>query len=363
MNNQSLSFSIERKAFLGEQGELIEALPKDLCDETLVLEAYEAMVLGRNFDSKAIALQRTGQLGTYPSILGQEAIGAAIGLAMHEDDVFVPYYRDLITQYLRKVELDEVLLYWGGDERGSNYRRNSRDFPNCVPIATQLCHAAGAAVSQKMQGTHRAVVVTCGEGATSKGDFSESLNLVGAWQLPMVAVVNNNQWAISTPVGKQTHSQSIAQKAIAAGIPGIQVDGNDFFAVFWALKKALQRAYAGKGGTLIEAITYRLGDHTTADDATRYRSKEELSAAWEREPIKRLQSYLVARDLWDQNKEKALHKRCSDKIADAVKVYLNTSSMAPESMFTHLFESMPENLLEQYYQVKYAKTQASGEVL
>ena len=193
-----LSFNIARFSFLDSEGNLKCALPNTGIDNEHILKAYKLMVLGRVFDKKAIALQRTGKLGTYPSILGQEAISTAIGLAMHQDDIFAPYYRDLIAQYVRGVSLKEMLLYWGGSEQGSNYESCKQDFPNCIPIATQLSHAAGAAIALKVKGVHRAALATCGDGATSKGDFLETLNLAGAWQLPLVMLVNNNQWAIST---------------------------------------------------------------------------------------------------------------------------------------------------------------------
>ena len=354
MTIKTYQYSVDYCQILNADGTLSEALPDRLKDSDIAIRAYRAMALGRAFDAKAIALQRTGQLGTYPSVLGQEAIGAAIGLMMNKADIFAPYYRDVITQYLRGVKLEESLLYWGGDERGSAYNNCSNDFPNCVPIATQYCHAAGAAISLKSRGIHQAALVTCGEGATSKGDFLETLNLAGAWQLPLVMVVNNNQWAISTPRSNQTSAETIAQKAILSGIPGIQVDGNDFFAVADAVGSALDRAYQGKGATLIEAVTYRLSDHTTADDATRYRNEEDLERAWQNEPIKRLKSYLLNAGYWDKHKEIALTQSVDEEIGRAVDAYLSTDPEPPESMFDHLFDSLPKSLADQYAQVKYS---------
>jgi len=360
MNIETLDFSISRYRFLDEEGKLCQPLPEHLTQTDLGISAYQTMVLARTFDSKAIALQRTGKLGTYPSILGQEAIGTAIGLAMHENDVFAPYYRDLTTQYLRGVQLEELLLYWGGDERGSDYQNCPQDFPICVPIATQLCHAAGAAIGLKVQGIHRAALVTCGEGATSKGDFLETLNLAGDWQLPLVVVVNNNQWAISTPRNVQTGSETIAQKAIGAGVTGIQVDGNDFFSVFYAVNEALSKAYAGKGATLIEAVSYRLGDHTTADDASRYRSAEELKQAWKREPIKRLQQYLVAQGVWSPEQEQALIERVTKEVDEAVKAYLSYPPQKTGELFEYLYETLPEPLRDQCVEARYAHLNLGG---
>nr|WP_033415575.1 pyruvate dehydrogenase (acetyl-transferring) E1 component subunit alpha [Hahella ganghwensis] len=349
---KTFDFFIPYNRFMNEQGKLEQALPEWSRDQERLIEAYETMVLIRNFDQKVVALQRTGKMGTYPSILGQEAIGVAVGQTMRKDDVLIPYYRDLPAQYLRGVRLVETLLYWGGDERGSQYQHCPEDFPNCVPISTQMCHAAGVATAFKIRGEKRAAVVTCGDGATSKGDFLESLNVAGVWQLPMVIVVNNNQWAISTPRKVQSAGQTIAQKAIGAGIEGIQVDGNDYFAISDAVQHALEKAHAGKGATLIEAISYRLGDHTTADDATRYRSKEDLKAGWEKEPIQRLRHYLLSQNLWSESQEKELQNKSTKIIETAVSDYLNTPPEPPESMFDHLFADMPAPLIEQRIDVK-----------
>lgn len=346
-------FSVDYVQFLNEDSQLVQVLPECVQDLDEAVTAYKMMVLGRIFDSKAISLQRTGQLGTYPSILGQEAIGAGIGLAMHQDDIFIPYYRDLITQYIRGVALSESLLYWGGDERGSAYKNCKQDFPNCVPIATQYGHAAGAAISLKSQGIKRAALVTCGEGATSKGDFLESLNLAGAWQLPLVMVVNNNQWAISTPRHHQTAAVTIAQKAVSAGIPGVQVDGNDYFSVAYAVKTALKKAYQGKGPTLIEAVTYRLSDHTTADDASRYRSDKELELAWKHEPVARLKKFLLQSGCWNEEQQDQYESEVKRIVDVAVQEYQSIPDEPAEAMFDYLYESLPEPLMEQYAQIKY----------
>ena len=353
INKEILNFSITRYSMLDNEGRALGLIPEHVTEPALVLRAYKSMVLGRVFDKKAIALQRTGKLGTYPSILGQEAISTAIGLAMNKKDIFAPYYRDLIAQYLRGVSLKEILLYWGGNEQGSYFQNCKHDFPICIPIATQLSHAAGAAISLKVKGIHQAALVTCGDGATSKGDFLETLNLAGAWQLPLVMVVNNNQWAISTPRNVQCSAETIAQKAIGAGIEGVVVDGNDFFALYYAIHKALNKAYAGKGATLIEAITYRLGDHTTADDANRYRNKEELKHAWENEPIKRMYQYLINQNLWSEPEEVGLLQGVDEEIEQSVNSYLSQPKPSPELMFKFLYETLPIALQDQYAEARY----------
>ncbi len=310
-----------------------------------LVDFYKTMVLVRQFDTKAIALQRTRKMGTYPSCLGQEAFSTGIGYALNDDDVFVAYYRDQATQYLRGVSLCQLLQLWGGDERANLFEGAARhDLPVCVPIATQVTHAAGVATAIKARGEHRAALVTCGDGATSRGDFYESLNVAGVWQLPLVVVVNNNQWAISVPGELQTAAKSIAAKAEAAGLPSERVDGNDVLAVYAACCRALERARAGKGATLIECVTYRLCDHTTADDASRYRNAEDLKEAWSFEPIKRLQHLLHTEDCWSAEQEKSWHAEVAQQIADAVQDYLDIAPQSPEDLFDFLYEELPAAL-------------------
>ncbi|WP_111497543.1 pyruvate dehydrogenase (acetyl-transferring) E1 component subunit alpha [Marinobacter bohaiensis] len=342
------AFHVDSIAYLDDKGDAVGDLPDWADDHDTLLDAYRNMVLTRTFDNKTIALQRTGQCGTYPSVLGHETIGTAIGQTLQASDVLVPYYRDHAAQFLRGVSLTEMLLYWGGDERGSRYANCPEDLPISVPIATQCCHAVGVAAAFRIREEKRAVLCSLGDGATSKGDFLESVNLAGAWHLPVVFLVANNQWAISTPRHLQTGAETIAQKAISGGLPGIICDGNDYFAVRHALMYALERAHSGKGGTVIEAITYRLGDHTTADDATRYRSAEELKQAWEREGIKRLQNWLHRAGLWDAQREQALQDECKARVDAGVKDYLATAPEPATAMFDHLFETLPAAFAEQY---------------
>lgn len=338
---KSETFSVSYRQYLQSNGELAEPPPPASCEGDLLLEAYRLMALSRALDTKAIALQRTGLMGTYASCLGQEAVGTGIGCAMRADDVFVPYYRDQATQLARGISPMNLLQYWGGDERGSHFIEPAEDLPNCVPVATQLSHAAGVAAAIKIRHQKRAVVATCGDGATSRGDFYEALNLAGVWHLPLVVVINNNQWAISVRREYQSAATSLAQKAIAAGIPGEQVDGNDVIAVHAAVANALQRARRGKGAMLIEAVTYRLSDHTTADDASRYRPAEELRQAWALEPIKRLQTFLHSRQLWDADEEQRLQAEIQQQVQEAVDAYLGHPPQVPGCMFDYLFEQWP----------------------
>ena len=244
-----------------------------------LIELYRGMVLTRRFDAKAIALQRTGRLGTYASSLGQEAVSVGLAHAMRAEDVLLPSYRETGAQICRGVSLVELLLYWGGDERGSDFAGPRADFPVAVPIASQCLHATGVAYAFKLRREPRVAVCVCGDGATSNGAFYEAINTAGAWRVPAVFVICNNQWAISMPRSAQTATATLAQKAIAAGIPGEQVDGNDVIAVRHLVGHAVERARSGEGACVVEAVTYRMSDHTTADDATRYRDGESVSAA------------------------------------------------------------------------------------
>ncbi|EPM6965128.1 pyruvate dehydrogenase (acetyl-transferring) E1 component subunit alpha [Vibrio alginolyticus] len=334
--------------FIDHRGDLVGQLPNWADTETLV-GFYRDMVLTRTYDNKAVALQRTGKLGTYPSHLGAEAIGIAVGRALKADDVFVPYYRDMPAMWCRGIGMEKNLQYWGGDERGSDFAPKgspvpSRDLPYCVPIATQCTHAVGVASALKIQGNHEAALVMCGDGGTSKGDFLESINCAGTWNIPLVFVVNNNQWAISVPRSLQCAADFLSEKAQGAGIPGITVDGNDVVAVYDATKTALERARKGKGATLIEAVSYRLSDHTTADDATRYRKEDDVQTAWQYEPIARLKTYLLNQGAWSDEQEQQWLDYCKEQVELAVERYLSLPPQAPETGFDYLYESLPQEL-------------------
>ncbi|GGI76881.1 pyruvate dehydrogenase (acetyl-transferring) E1 component subunit alpha [Legionella impletisoli] len=340
-------FEIPFTRILGRNGECSGELPSFAKNQDILLNLYRTMVKARVFDKKAIALQRTGKMGTYAPINGQEAISTAIGSAMDKDDVFIPYYRDYAAQFQRGVKMSEILSYWGGDERGSQFENCPQDLPICVPIASQCLHAAGVAFAFKYRKQERVAVVCIGEGGTSEGDFYEAMNVAGAWNLPVVFVVNNNRWAISVPITKQTGCQTIAQKAIAAGFEGKQVDGNDILAMRQAIEQAIAKARNGEGPTLIEAITYRLCDHTTADDATRYQPKDEVEAAELNEPILRFRKFLEQRDFWNDEQEQALLDECATEVQHAVDEYLNRPTQSISSLFDYHYDTLPDYLVEQ----------------
>lgn len=336
--------------YLDTTGEVIQDWYDWADEKNCLLNYYRAMVIARQADQKAVALQRTGKMGTFPSCLGQEAISTVYGSILQKKDVLIPYYRDMPGLILRGIPISDHYLYWGGDERGSSSPAWGEDFPNCIPIATQVSHAAGVATAFKIKNESRVALCALGDGATSKGDFSEILNLAGAWQLPLVFVINNNQWAISVPRAIQSGAPTLAQKGISAGLPSVQVDGNDVIALHHVIGEAIDRARRGKGATVIEAISYRLSDHTTADDASRYRSSQELKDAWKKEPIKRLRNFLYHRNWWNEQEEKKL-KQEADKIIDKeVKIYLNTPLPSIADLFDYHYASIPTGLIEQKLQ-------------
>jgi 2-oxoisovalerate dehydrogenase E1 component alpha subunit len=334
-------FEVRRRSYLAPDGSVLRQLPAFAADVPILLALYRGMVLTRAFDLKAVSLQRTGRLGTYAVSLGQEAVSVGIASAMRAEDVLLPSYRDNGTLLWRGTKMEEILLFWGGDERGNLSSGPAHDFPYCIPVGSQAPQAAGVAYAFKLRKEPRVAVCLFGDGATSKGDVWEAMNFAGVHKLPVVFVANNNQWAISVPLKLQTASETLAQKAIAAGFDGEQVDGNDVIAMRAAADEAIAQARRSGGPRLIEALTYRLSDHTTADDAARYRPPEEVQARWKEEPIARLRAYLVAQKAWGKAQEEELAAECQKKIEAAIERYLASSPRAPETMFDHLYAELP----------------------
>jgi 2-oxoisovalerate dehydrogenase E1 component alpha subunit len=340
-------FQIQLLRYLDAQGHVVQELPRFAHDTDQLLKMFAAMLRARTFDAKAINLQRTGKLGTYASCLGQEAAHIGVGAALQPEDCVAIVYREIGTLFWRGVRMKDVLMYWGGDERGNDFAGYKHDFPWCVPIATQTLHAAGAAMAYKIRNEPRVALAYIGDGGTSEGSFYEAINLAGAKQLPVIFMIVNNKWAISVPIEAQTAAQTLAQKAIAAGIPGVQVDGNDVIAVRDCVAKAAATARSGGGPTVIEALSYRLSDHTTADDATRYRSAAEVEEAWKIEPLIRLRKLLTARGALDEQREQAMKAEYSREVEAAVEEYLSTPKQPIEAMFDYLFAKTPQHLEEQ----------------
>ncbi|HSN53992.1 MAG TPA: pyruvate dehydrogenase (acetyl-transferring) E1 component subunit alpha [Candidatus Sulfomarinibacteraceae bacterium] len=341
----------ERLEILDPSGAVDQALMPDLGDEA-VQAIYRDMVRMRAMDDKALKLQRQGRMGTWPPIKGQEAVQAGVARAMADEDWLIPAFREHGVMLLRGVPAHLIYAYWAGDERGSCYPEGVRVFPVAVPVGSQWQHGAGVGLSLKLRGERGVAVTFGGDGSTSEGDFHEALNCAGVFQVPAVFVIQNNQWAISVPLHRQTASETLAQKAHAYGVPGIQVDGNDAFAVYAAAAEALERARGGGGPTLIEAVTYRIGDHTTADDASRYRPDEEVAAWQERDPILRLRRYLEGRKLWDEEREQALWEEARAWVDEQVEAMEAMPPQDPADIFTHMYAELPPNLAEQLAELR-----------
>jgi len=343
----TVRFEIGCSGCLDAEGLPTGALPPFAADTASLQALYRGMVRARTFDAKAVALQRTGRLGTFASSLGQEAVAVGAAAAMRAEDVLLPSFREHGAQLWRGVTPLELFLYWGGDERGSDFKGPREDFPVSVPVGSHAPHAVGVALAFKLRHEPRAALCVFGDGATSKGDVAEALNIAGVWRLPVVFLINNNRWAISVPVTGQTAAETLAQKGIAAGIACVQVDGNDAIAVRAVVEQALDKARRGEGASLVEALTYRLSDHTTADDARRYRDDAEVSAHWHEEPLLRLRHYLTGAGHWGKAQEESLIEETGVEIEAAAAAYLATPAQAPEAVFDHTFARLPADLAEQ----------------
>jgi pyruvate dehydrogenase E1 component alpha subunit len=333
------NFAVRRLSILDENGQADPALLPDFSDQELDA-LYRAMVLARSFDERAIALQREGRLGTYPPIIGQEAAQVGSAWALAASDWVFPSFREMGVHLTLGFPAVQLLQYWTGDERGQQIPPQFNIFPFCVAVGSQIPQAVGAALAARYRGDPCAVVAYFGDGATSKGDFHEGLNLAGVFGLPIVFICQNNQWAISVPLKAQTASQTLAQKAVAYGFEGVQVDGNDVFAVYRATRQALEKARSGGGPSFIECLTYRLADHTTADDAARYRSPEEVALWRGRDPILRLERFLAQRGLWDEGTAREARDRATAKVDAAVREMEALPEPAPAEIFDTVCASL-----------------------
>ncbi|MGH7310481.1 MAG: pyruvate dehydrogenase (acetyl-transferring) E1 component subunit alpha [Candidatus Rokuibacteriota bacterium] len=334
--------SVEHLSILDAAGHLDTALEPAIPPERLQ-ELYRAMVLGRRLDERMVRLQRQGRIGTFAPIKGQEASQLGSAFALQRTDWLVPSFRETAAMVWRGWPIEKILLYFAGRVEGGQPAPDQRDLPITVPVATQLPHAVGLAYAAQYRGDDVVVMAFFGDGATSEGDFHEALNFAGVWHVPVVFVCQNNQWAISVPLKKQTHSRTIAQKALAYGLPGIQVDGNDVLAVYAASQEAVARARAGEGPTLVECVTYRLSVHTTADDPTKYRSEEEVRE-WERkDPLTRFADYLKKRRLLPEGVE----AQVDQEIAAAVQRFEAADPSDPLRMFDHVYAELPPHLVAQ----------------
>ena len=336
----------ERIEILAVDGTVDRELMPSIDPET-ARGLYRDMTRMRALDDKALKMQRQGRMGTWPPIRGQEAVQAGVALAMEEQDWLIPAFREHGIMLLRGVPAHLIYAYWNGDERGACHPEGVRVFPIAVPVGSQWQHGAGVGLSLKLRGENGVAVTFGGDGSTSEGDFHEALNCAAVYGAHAVFVIQNNQWAISVPLHQQTRAETLAQKAHAYGMPGIQVDGNDVFAVYAAAREALERARGGGGPTLIEAVTYRIGDHTTADDASRYRSEEELEEWRGKDPIARLRLYLGSIGQWDDDQEAVLVEEAQKWVDAQVAALEAMEPQDPTDIFTSMYGELPSHVEEQ----------------
>jgi pyruvate dehydrogenase E1 component alpha subunit len=338
------SFRVENLQIMDEKGRVDSKLMPKLSSAEMK-KMYEFMVIGRLHGEKAMMLQRQGRMGTYASGKGEEAAHVGSAFATRAEDWVFPAFREDSAYIVRGVPMELLLLYWAGDEKGEVFPGNN--FTPAIPVGSQIPHATGVAWAAKMKGKKHASLVYFGDGATSKGDFHESMNFAGVFKIPCVYMCMNNQYAISVKLQRQTASETIAQKAIAYGIEGIRVDGNDIFAVYRAVKEALEKARAGRGPTLIEAFTYRIEHHTTSDDWTRYRTQKEVNAWAKKDPIKRLESFLMKKKILTEGEKKKIWESAKREVERAVKRMEEIPNPKAEDMFDYVLEKKTWNLEEQ----------------
>ena len=342
------SAKIDHLQILNEDGILDEKLGKDVLSDEQAVFLYEKLIEYRRIDEIAFTLQRSGRMYTYPQNKGQEACALGSGFALRKGiDWLVPCYRENAALFLHGLPPHLVFLHWMGDERGNAIPAGVNVTPIAIPIGTQMLHATGMAWAFKLKKEDRVVITYFGDGATSEGDFHEAMNFATTFNVPAIFFCQNNQWAISVPREQQMASETIAQKALAYGAQCIQVDGNDIFAVYKAVYDARERARAGGGVTLIEAITYRLADHTTADDARRYRDPAEVESWQAKDPAIRLRKYIERKGLWDDAKQAALEERAKAIVSEVVKASEGIAKPSPTEMFDSMYAELTPELARQ----------------
>ncbi|MCA9478547.1 MAG: pyruvate dehydrogenase (acetyl-transferring) E1 component subunit alpha [Nanoarchaeota archaeon] len=337
-------FEVEHLSILDENGNIDESIKPELSDDRLK-EMYHHMLVARTFDEKLFKLQRSGKIGTYAQVKGQEACQIGSAIALEKDDWVVPSFREMSAMLTRGADKVKVVQSWNGDVR--SYNGSGPNLPTAIPIASQLLHATGIAWAEKLKKTNNVVLTFFGDGATSEGDTHEAMNFAADFKLPVIFFCQNNQWAISTPRSHQMANETIAQRAVAYGMKGIQVDGNDVLAVYKATKEAIENARAGNGPTLIEGVTFRMGDHTTSDDSSKYRT-EEMVKEWEaKDPLKRLRAYLQNKGIADDGHFNWELDTITKEIDEAVEAGLAIAPPPPENMFEHIYEQLTPDLQEQ----------------
>lgn len=340
---------IENKIFrlMDNNGIVSDTVHMPEISQADIIRAYKSMLFARTADLMAVSYQRQGRMYTYPPNYGQEAISAAAGMVMKDNDWLVPAFRELGAWLAKGATLKEIFMYFMGYEEGTAFKNVPKLLPVAVPIASQLLHATGIGYAINYNTIpDEAVFAFVGDGGTSTGDFNEALNFAAVWNAPVIFVVQNNQYAISVPIQKQSRAINLAVKSVAFGMTGIQVDGNDLFAMYAAMKEAREMAVSGKGPVLIEALTYRKGAHTTSDDPTKYRSKEEEEQWALTDPLMRLMHYMTDNKFWNED-ETALIAQYKKEIDLQFEAAEQHTPYELDDVFKYTFTDMPEELQRQ----------------
>ncbi len=341
-----ISFHVVDKIYrvLRPDGEIIGPIP-ELSPQKLI-EFYRWMLLGRAYSNQMVALQRQGRMGTFAPHIGQEAVNVGMAAPLKKEDWLVASYRENLAHMIKGAPMLALMKQWGG-YIADNYPREINAPPFQVVLSTQTLHAVGVAQAIKYNGKPDVVMTAVGDGATSEGDFNEALNFAGVFKAPVIFIIQNNGWAISTPREKQTAAEHIADRGPGFGIPGAIVDGNDVLAVYQVVSDAIARARAGQGPTLIEAITYRLGAHTTADDPTKYRAQTEVEEWSRRDPIIRFRKYLTNHNILTQADDETLQHEVETEVQAVIKAYEALPDPTPQQQFEHIYADMPPQLQRQ----------------
>ena len=350
--------TIDRVSILDEAGNFDASLGEGLIPDDDVVAMYRHIGVCRHFDEIAFKLQRSGRMGTYPENRGQEVTSLGASYVLQKNDWLVTCYRENAGLFWRGLPMEYVLLHWMGDERGNEIPDGLNVTPLAIPIGTQMLHAAGLAWASKYRGEDGIACTFFGDGATSEGDFHEAMNFAANLDLPVVFFCQNNGWAISVPSHIQCSAPTLAQRGLAYGMDCIQCDGNDLFAVVKVVRDAAKRARETNRPCFIEGTTYRLGDHTTADDARRYRDADEL-AMWEkRDPKIRLRMYLENKSLWDDTKEEALQEFARGEVASAVERAEQIADPTHSDIFSYMYADMSDDIRTQ---MKTMRTSSLGQ--
>lgn len=316
-------------------------------DVRMARRLYRAMVFARAYDRKGTALQKQGRLATYAPFEGQEAAQVGSAAALEPDDWMVATYRDAAAMWMQGYPLELLFAGRTGDERGGSPPDHVAVLPPSITVGGHMVHAVGLAWGSRLLGERRIALTYFGDGATSEGDFHEAMNFAAVFEVPCVFFCQNNGWAISLPRELQTRSETLAQKAIAYGMPGFQVDGNDLFGIYQVTKEAVDRARAGGGPTMIEAVTYRIGPHTTADDPGRYRTPEEAEEWQRRDPLERVRLFLSERDSWTGEWQEQIEAEAAVEIDRAIELAEGLPAYQAADIFDGMFEDLPSHLRRQ----------------